>query len=136
MNDTDYAAQKERIQRVLFPLKDILLNDWVIAYEFNRTPNEDEAHTMARCRPLFEYKRATIEIYVPILAEQDDETILETLVHEMVHCYLDLVCDLDRAEGDDSYRKLVELTTVTVTNGIMAMYRTGESFGIGRDDDA
>lgn len=128
MTDKEYDKAKKYIESVIIPLKNLLLGDWLIVYEFHRNKCEDDPNTMARVRPLWEYKRATVELYVPELYAQDNEGIVNALVHEFVHCMLDSITDMRRADENDEYRKLVEHTTSTVANNMIAMFSNPDLF--------
>lgn len=128
MNDAEYEKAKKYIESVIIPLKNLVLGHWLIKYEFHRNKCEDDANTMARCRPLWEYKRATIELYVPALNDEDAEGIVNAILHEFVHCMLDAITDMQRAEENDEYRKLVEHTTQTVTDNMIALFSNPDLF--------
>lgn len=125
MNDEEYEKAKERVNYYLFPLKDILLGDWYIRYEYYRDPDEDEPNTAAYTRPLWQYKRGTIELRLQALMTEDDERLVNILVHEFVHCMLDPICEPSESVH---YRNAVEFTTQTVTDSIMAMFERPDLF--------
>lgn len=127
MNDKEYAKAKERINYYLFPLKDLLLKDWHVTYEYHRDRNEDQPYTMAQASPLWEYKRGTIRIYVPVLnAEDEPARIVNCIIHEMVHFMLDPVTDL--SNEDENYRKIVERATQEITDNMQDLFETPDLF--------
>lgn len=134
MTDTEYEKAKKYIESVIIPLKNLLLGEWLIKYEFHRNKCEDDPNTMARVRPLWEYKRATVEIYVPELYDQDSEGIVNAILHEFVHCMLDAITDMQRAEENDEYRKLVEHTTQTITDNMIALFSNPDLFTKGQSN--
>ena len=71
MTDSEYEKAKERINYYLFPLKDILLKDWHVTYEYHRERDEDEPARIVNC-----------------------------LMHEMVHFMLDAVTDLSNEDDN------------------------------------
>lgn len=127
MDDKEYEQAKKRINYYLFPLKDILLKDWHVTYEYHREHQEEQPYTMAQALPLWEYKRGTIRIYVPVLyAEDDPARIVNCLIHEMVHFMLDAVTDMNNE--DENYRKIVERATQEITDNMQDLFETPDLF--------
>ncbi len=56
------------------------LHDWQITFR----PAELDSGTAGECTPKQEYKIATIELNYPVF--DDDDFLLDTLAHEMMHC--------------------------------------------------
>jgi len=106
VNDAEYEAQKARVE-ALFErwVGTIGLGWWRIQYVWHREESRDtdidkDDVCMMDCRADWRYLHATINVYLPSIAEVDDTDYLEYLVvHELMHIFL---CELrDRKETDD-----------------------------------
>jgi hypothetical protein len=128
MTDKEYESAKTEINRILFPLKDLLLNDWNLKYIYHRNYHEDNRETMAMVNALWEYKSATMQIYVPSINDNCPEPseLCRVLLHEFVHCMIDPITPSEPA--NDHERAIVEFTTQTVTDNIMRMFENPDLF--------
>lgn len=128
MNDVEYEKAKDEINRILFPLKDLLLPDWNLKYIYHRIYHEDDRETMAIVNALWEYKSATLNIYVPSINDNCPEPseVCRVLLHEFVHCMIDPLTP-DTPENDH-HRQIVEFTTQTVTDNMMRMFENPDLF--------
>lgn len=128
MNDAEYKAEKTRVEFYLIRLKDLFLPDWRVKYIFHRDYYERDRERLADITVLWEYKAATMHIYVPATAEfaaNDNEYLANAIIHEFVHCMVDPISPDD---PNDEQRKLVELVTETVTINMQRLFDKPRNF--------
>lgn len=75
---------------------------------------------MADTTPLWEYKTATINWYMPAIMEHcpDQSEVFNLVVHEFVHCIIDPITQ----DLPDEKRALVEFVTQNITDSIDRMF--------------
>ena len=125
MTDAEYEKEKRNLEKFLIPLKDALLNEWKIKHCFNRERFEGDHSRMADTGPLWEYKTATINWYMPAIAEfcPEQSDVFNLVVHEFVHCIIAPISP-DTDDVSDEKRALVEFVTQNITDSIDRMFTT------------
>lgn len=123
MNDASYEMEKRNLEKFLIPLKDALLNEWKIKHAFHRERFATDRERMADTSPLWEYKTAHINWYMPAVAEfcTDQSEVFNLVVHEFVHCIIAPIAP-DTDNVSDEQRALVEFVTQNITDSIERMF--------------
>lgn len=117
MTDTQAAATKRRVKKVFDLWLPIMgLENWKITLKWQREYWEDDDHTQARTRPMWQYLAAEIHFYLPALHDETDEEIVDVVVHELAHCLVD---PMNNSKGD---REKVEFATESVACAVKRAY--------------
>ncbi|MDZ4249527.1 MAG: hypothetical protein U0990_05495 [Candidatus Nanopelagicales bacterium] len=104
MDDAEFEAQKARIETAFHRWQNPLgLGYWLVHLIWEREGRDFESHTdgqtrstcAARCFADWRYNEATITFNVPLYSDMDDDTVERTVVHELMHIFLNEV----REEG-------------------------------------
>jgi len=129
MTDDEYAKEKRNLEKFLIPLKDALLNEWKIKHVFNRERYDTDRGRMADTSPLWEYKTATINWYMPAIAEfcPEQSDVFNLVVHEFVHCIIDPIAPESDSVSDEK-RAIVEFVTQNLTDSIERMFTNPNMF--------
>lgn len=130
MTDKEYEEQKQRVTDLIQPLMNLLTYEWKITVKFERHYAEDDRDTLAEAIPAWEYMNGTLRIYLPAIKDfvepEDDEYLLNTLLHELVHFITDPIVPR-YSDASDEQRKLVEYVTSCLANGLTRMYIQGRN---------
>lgn len=119
--------QKNRVRRILKRWLDpLLLTEWEIRLAFSEgafvspdgAPSED---AVATCHVMWQYRRATITFNLGCVAEQDDEELELTVVHEAAHVLINEMRD-DR-EGELDHEERV---ASTLARAFLFTYEAGK----------
>ena len=108
MNDAEYEAQKERINKLASKWLPIMgLADWTMVEAWHRDSGEftvdgSPSHDVTAATKVdWRYMWAEISWNLPRVAEQDDESLELIYVHELMHIMVDETRDLT---GDHKLR--------------------------------
>lgn len=126
MTDAEYKVEKARVQKYLDKwFKTMGLGWFRVDMEWSR---EHDGETAARTYSSWQYKTATITWFLPHLANQDDDKVEATVVHELVHVLLSGIAQNMVDDDETLSNQINEYTTELVTS---ALLWTREA---GRDD--
>lgn len=115
MNDKEYIAQKRRIQKLIKKwVRPLGLGWWTINFSYRREsslmPAETEYHpktingtwvsAFITCADWC-YQTATIECYLNILKDVNDDELEEYFVHELMHIFLSVMHTQDKAGEEE-----------------------------------
>lgn len=112
MNDAEYAATKERVMEVFerwrYPLG---LNMWRLHMRWNRLDKPAGDGILARvageATPDWRYLEATVEWYLPVLEDMDDEELEYVVLHELTHVVLNEMRESAGEGGIDHEERVV-----------------------------
>lgn len=108
MIDSDAALQQSRIEMFLdkwLPL--VGLGDWDMYHVFNRdnvVHGADGSLTQAAVTPQWPYMEARFEWNLTMIAQNDDDSLEEVVIHELCHCLVD-----ETAGGGDNEEHAVTM---------------------------
>lgn len=128
MNDAEYAAAKERVMEVFerwrYPLG---LNMWRLHMRFNRTdkPAGALARVAGTADPDWRYLEATVDWYLPVLADMDDEELEYVVLHELTHVLLNEMRE-SAGEGGLDHEERVVTQVATVLQSVRDHGRDGD----------
>ena len=92
MRDQEYEAQQKRVEDLLRTWRARLgLYHWRLTYEFFdelSTTNAGGRPAMLETEARWKYQDALIKVYVPSVAEVDDDALERVVVHEFMHVLL------------------------------------------------
>lgn len=112
MTDKEYREQKKRVAALIDKwAKPLELDRWTITYHWFREPFSDRPGVAMRVETQWEYRRADIEISVPLLSEMDDNHLENYLLHEYSHILLQEMCDFRHC--DDAAFRLIDESMAT-----------------------
>lgn len=82
-------ARKKFVHNYIDKLKQqFFLTGWEITINYNLYPLEENPNVGAECKPTWNYRRATIEIYPPFWERNSVEEQEDILKHEFCHIIL------------------------------------------------
>ena len=118
MNDKDFEKQKARIKKFIRKWENVFeLDQWDIIYYWTREYDKDDARANVRGR--WQYRHALIEFFLPEIADEKDDDIIEkSVIHELIHIIL-----LPMSKGKASNEQ--EYTTVSLQRAIVRAYLMG-----------
>lgn len=124
MTDKEFAIQKARVKELIDKWADVFeLDQWNMTFMWTRVLNEDNSDCIAKTHGRWQYRHATIEFFLPIVAENDNDDELErTVIHELMHIILLPMaqCLVEDAEHQHEY------TTVSLQRVAVRAYLMGQ----------
>lgn len=124
MTDKEYRAQKARVQKYLDKwFKTVGLGWFRVDMEWCR---ETDGETAARTHSSWQYKTATITWYLPHLAKYEDDTVEETVVHELCHVLLSGLAQNQIDNDNQLSDQINEYTTSLVAAALKWARAAGE----------
>lgn len=97
------------------------LDHWKVTLTFldcTRDPDDSSDQSVAECKPQWQYMRADITWYLPILAGCDDERLDWDSLHEVVHILL----AAEQANLKTSEAERMELSTEYTTRALWSAW--------------
>lgn len=93
LDDKTYEREKRRVKRAFRRLKPQLWAGWWCWHLlYDRHPDDHHVGTggdiSASITADWRYREATITFYMPAVAELDDETLDELIIHEVLHAWV------------------------------------------------
>ena len=138
MNDAEYEQQKARVQAVFERwVKPIGLGWWQIDVFWHRDERygDDVRYAgtpracAAQCYADWEYMTASIEIYLPVIAQLDDEALEYAILHELAHVFLSEMRPNEdvRTQADAKHEERV---ATTLAKALIWARKTGYDEGL------
>ncbi len=131
MNDTEFEAQKARVQALIeiWPNR-VGLRQWHLRFLFERDYKPDTTNdpvwrlsTRFDVVPEWEYQQATIRCWLPDIEPLSDEDLECSFIHELCHCLVNEMREPDKT------LKHEERVVTTITNAIIWAYQDGVEAG-------
>lgn len=127
MTDADYAKTKRKVEKYLDKWRDAMGLGWYhIHITWDRSYAEKRSCVGETNMNRWQYREADIIFYLPRIAEEDDKTIEQIVVHELCHVLLAPI-SVNMENLNDAYQVQVnELATEMVTKALVWVRKAGE----------
>lgn len=123
MTDAEYEKAKKRVQSFIDKWFTTLgLGWWRVDMQWYQSKDDDEIDTAARTTWRWQYRTASINWYLPILAEMNDEKLEATVVHEFAHILTGPMVQ----NAPEENHQLMEYGTETVARALIWAREAGE----------
>jgi hypothetical protein len=133
MNDKEYREQKERIRKLVKKwCRTLGLRWWTIDFIYHRDrkdPNEKSVYSPIALQGMWEtafsvhsdayYLTASVDCYLPILAQITDDKLEPMFLHEMMHIFLSRLHSKKKDEEE-------ELVATQLANAILWSREAGQ----------
>lgn len=119
MDDREYKKQQVRTTKLFQKWKPLLgLETWCINVRYVRDPSEftheDDVYAsqsvLMDCEAHWEYKQAFIRVNTRIASLNDDESIEDAVIHELLHCIVSEMRDWSKENTKHEERVVSELS--------------------------
>ncbi len=99
MTDKEYRHEKKRVKKYIDKwFKTMGLGWYRVDMVWNRARDESNPRTAARTTTQWQYRSATVEWYLPSIADDDDDYLEGIVVHEFTHILLAPLLLVDRED--------------------------------------
>lgn len=112
MSDKEYREQKKRVQKYINKwFRPMGIGWFAVDFVWSReTKNGKDCDVAADADVKWEYRKALITYYLPVIKDIDDSKVENVVIHEFVHI---LLGGLNR---EDTPQEVLEYTTELVTS--------------------
>lgn len=112
-----HEALRTRIYDIFNDWLDLLEMRWIdVSVQCSDSAHPDDAWTAADTDAKWEYRQAKITMYLPTIANHDDDDLRDIIVHELVHVLLAPMESLRK----DSETKVCELAVESTARALIA----------------
>lgn len=116
MTDKEYREQKLRVRRFWDKWHDAIgMGWWRINLTWDRARDEESPNQLAVTSSSWQYRTGHVTFNLPECAAVDDETLEETVVHELCHILLAPIHD----GRDDQAREITEFAVTSTARAII-----------------
>lgn len=128
MTDEEYKKQKARTQKYIDKwYRTLGLNWFRVDIVWSRDRDTEHPDTAARANSQWQYKRGDVTFFLPVLAENEDEVVEETVIHEFCHILLSGLWQLVGDHNDVATKHINEYTTELITNALVWAREAGQN---------
>lgn len=126
MTDRKFKDLKVKVDKIIDKWREPLgLNGHRLRIKHLREYHR-ERYTVAQVFPLWQYKHHTVEIFMPSIAEcEDDSELEEDILHELVHILI-APSSGNEVPQSDAQRQMNEYATQSITHALLGAYELGK----------
>lgn len=126
MKDKEYKEQKKRVEKYLNKWAKPIGMGWhKLDIEFSREISVDIPDALAVTNCLWEYRKALITFYLPIIAETNDDDLEHNVVHELSHVLSwPIWAQLDQSNNET--KQIGEYATESIANALIWAREAGK----------
>lgn len=118
MNDKEYKTQKKRVEKYLKKwIKPMGIKWHRLDVIFDRNYEESDKEILANSQSLWQYRKASITFYLPVVDKCSDDDLEHNVVHELVHILLAPLWY--NCNKSDEMSQINEYTVESITNAFI-----------------